>query len=126
MRTETADPGNPRTEGLEQTLVDLARAFIALGEEIAALGGVTAQQWAILHQVGAAGDGGITPSGLATLNGTSRANITKLVARLGRIGQVAAFPCPVDGRQKRLVLAVAGQRALLRMNAEKARETIYE
>ena len=120
MRTETAGPGDPKTEGLEQTLVDLARAFVSLGEEIAALGGVTPQQWAILHQVGAAGDAGISPSDLATLNGTSRANITKLVARLGRIGQVAALPSPVDGRQKRLALTVAGQRALLRMNGEKA------
>lgn len=107
-------------QDLGQTLIHLAQAFIALGEEIAALGGVTPQQWAVLHLVGAAGDAALAPSELAAASGTSRANVTKLVARLGRLGFVATLPSPSDGRQKRLVLTAAGDRALSRMNAEKA------
>lgn len=119
-RSRTAQAGKPRLEGLGQDLVDLARAFISLGDEIAGLGGMTAQQWAVLHQVAAAGDAGLTPSELASLNHTSRANVTKLVARLGRAGHLAALPSAVDGRRKRLALTVGGQRVLLRMNSEKA------
>ncbi len=109
----------PGDDDLGQTLILLAKAFIFLGEEIAATGGVTAQQWAVLHQIGAAGEGGLLPSELAAANKTSRANVTKFISRLGRIGYLAVSPSRTDGRKKRLRLTRAGQRTLARMDTEK-------
>lgn len=104
---------------LGQTLILLAKAFVFLGEKIAAAGGATAQQWAVLHQIGAAGDGGLLPSELAAANKTSRANVTKFILRLDQLGYVAISRSRTDGREKRLRLTRTGKRSLARMNAEK-------
>ncbi|MBA4181449.1 MAG: hypothetical protein C0506_12735 [Anaerolinea sp.] len=121
MRLETPpdDKPLPRDERLRQTLILLAKAFVFLGEEIAASGGVTAQQWAVLHQIGAAGEEGLLPSELAAANNTSRANITKFISRLGRLGYLAVSPSRTDRRKKLLRLTAAGQSALAKMDTEK-------
>jgi DNA-binding MarR family transcriptional regulator len=110
----------PADDPLASLLIQLAQTFIALGEEIAAQGRLTTPQWAVLHQVGDAGQEGATPSGIAASNGTSRPNVTKLVARLLRLGLLSSHPNPVDGREKRLTLTATGRRVLSALNGEKA------
>lgn len=104
---------------LAQTLILLAKTFVFLGEEIAASGGVTAQQWAVMHEIGAAGDAGLLPSKLAVANRTSRANVTRFIARLDRLGYLAVSPSPTDRRKKYLRLSTTGQAVLTKMDAEK-------
>ena len=111
----------PPSPDLAQTLVHLAQTFIALGEEIAAGGRLTPQLWGVLHQVGEAGDDGVSPSEIAAASGTSRANVTKLVRGLVRRGLVRVGGNPADGRQKRLTCTASGRQVLARLNAEKAR-----
>ncbi|MBI5070854.1 MAG: MarR family transcriptional regulator [Deltaproteobacteria bacterium] len=106
---------------LPQTLVHLAQTFLVLGEEIAAGAGLTPQQWAVLHQVGAAGGEGVLPSAIAEASGTSRANVTKLVRGLTRLALVRVGSDPADGRQRRLRLTPSGARVLRRLDGEKAR-----
>lgn len=115
----------PDAPDLPRTLVHLAQTFMALGEEIAAGGKLTPQQWAVLHQVGEAGAGDVSPSEIAAASGTSRANVTKLVRGLVRLALVRVRPSPADGRQKRLALTPAGALLLARLDGEKARRIAH-
>lgn len=119
MSSARESHGERPNPNIEQTLVLLAKAFVLGAEEIARLGGVTPQQWAAMHQIHLAGKNGLPPSALADIAETSRANITKIVSRLARIGFVSARPDPADGRGKRFVLTRTGKKTLETMNREK-------
>ena len=114
------DISGPDT-GAGDALVSLATNLLFLSEEIASSGGVTAAQWAVMHHLGVAGPGGLSPSEIALITRTTRPNVTKIVARLQRGGYVEAEASIVDGRRRQVRLTGKGKQVLARMNAEKAR-----
>lgn len=110
-------------EAVVLALFDLANHVTRRGERLAALAGVTTQQWLVLLQVArdpnfhtASGPtGGVLASEIARARGVTRASVSAVVSGLKDLGLITEEADPEDGRRRRLTLTAAGADAIERV-----------
>lgn len=101
-------------------LFDLANQLGRRGEALAAVAGLTTQQWLVLlHLAGdpnfrdPAGASGLSlPSEIARARGVTRATMSAVVAALKRAGLVREQVDGADARRRRLAITSAGRDAV--------------
>lgn len=115
----------PQTATVEESIVlalfDLANHVNRRGDRLAAVAGLTTQQWLVLLQIGGdpnfpsgggARPGGVLPSEIARARGITRASVSAVVTALLRRGLIDETADAADGRRRRLSLTAAGVAAL--------------
>lgn len=111
--------------GLEESVVlalfDLVNHLNRRGEQLAALAGLTTQQWLVLLQIAAdpnfptatpTTEQRVLASDIARVRGVSRPTISTIIAVLKARGFVVETPDEVDGRRRWLEITPAGIDAL--------------
>ncbi len=119
----TAPAGATATveESIVLTLFDLANQLVRRGDRLAAVAGLTTQQWLVLLQVagdpnfpstGPKGAGPLLASDIARARGVTRATVSVVISALRRRGLVTERADPSDARRRFLALTPEGAAVL--------------
>jgi DNA-binding MarR family transcriptional regulator len=94
------------------TLVDTTAQLVGASEKYWSSKDMNGARIRILVEIAKAG-GSIQPSTLASLIGVTKANISVLLVPLERLGYIQTSSHPQDGRKRRVVLSLEGEKLLM-------------